>query len=341
MNPESEAANQAVSQVIRIVGDGLDIALRLTGAAARETAILLYTALKSQGEKNKPGRQKLTKMLQTGTARIFDVPESKMKEFVQEAKRYGISYCVLRKSKTGDKDIHEVIVHEEDAGRISRIADKIKVGTVTVEAVPEEQAKKIPPMTDEDLVNGLLGEEAAPVPEDRATPAMPDASREAASERQLGPWEIASETEPDTPEQPGDDLFFGMEDTTPVQDSPAPTPGSTPTDPSRTQPDSLDALGLTMFSREGTAQEAASQPEEPENPTVSRAPQGDAPSGPFSRSSRRSSLEGNSRSERPSVREELEKIRREQAGAGLPAAAREAVHQPQAAMSKEIAGKGR
>ena len=52
-------------------------------------------------------------------------------------------------------------------------------------------------------------------------------------------------------------------------------------------------------------------------------------------------LEGNSRSERPSVREELEKIRREQAGAGLPAAAREAVHQPQAAMSKEIAGKGR
>ena len=52
-------------------------------------------------------------MLQTGTARIFDVPESKMKEFVQEAKRYGISYCVLRKSKTGDKDIHEVIVHEE------------------------------------------------------------------------------------------------------------------------------------------------------------------------------------------------------------------------------------
>ncbi len=51
MNPESEAANQAVSQVIRIVGDGLDIALRLTGAAARETAILLYTAMKSQGEK--------------------------------------------------------------------------------------------------------------------------------------------------------------------------------------------------------------------------------------------------------------------------------------------------
>ena len=35
MNPESEAANQAVSQVIRIVGDGLDIALRLTGAAAK------------------------------------------------------------------------------------------------------------------------------------------------------------------------------------------------------------------------------------------------------------------------------------------------------------------
>ncbi len=341
MNPESEAATQAVSQVIRIVGDGLDIALRLTGAAAKETAILLYTALKSQGEKNKPGRQKLTKMLQTGTARIFDVPESKMKEFVQEAKRYGISYCVLRKPKTGDKDMHEIIVHEEDAGRISRIADKIKVGTVTVEAVPEEQAKKIPPMTDEDLVNGLLGEEAAPVPEDRATPAVPDASREAASERQPGPWEIAPEAEPDTPEQPRDDLFFGMEDTTPVQDSPAPVSGSTPADPGRTQPDSLDALGLAMFSREGTAQAAASQPEEAENPTASRTQQGEPLSGHSSRSSRHSSLERNSRSERPSVREELEKIRQEQTGAGLPAAAREAVHQPQAAMPKEIAGKGR
>ena len=168
MNPESEAANQAVSQVIRIAGDGLDIAIRLTGAAAKEAAILLYTALKSQGEKNKPGRQKLTKMLKTGTARIFDVPESKMKEFVQEAKRYGISYCVLRKSKTGDKDMHEVIVHEEDAGRISRIADRIKA--VTVETVSGEQVKEIPPMTDEDLLNGLLGEEAEPgVPKDSAT----------------------------------------------------------------------------------------------------------------------------------------------------------------------------
>ncbi len=327
MNPESEAATQAVSQVIRIVGDGLDIALRLTGAAAKETAILLYTALRSQGEKNKPGRQKLTKILRTGTAKVFDVPESKMKEFAQEAKRYGISYCVLRKSKNGDKNMHEVIVHEEDAGRVSRIADKIQA--VTVETVAKEQAKEIPPMTEEDLLSGLLGEKPDPeVPGDRATPMTPTQGvpREAASESPPGPWEIVPEAGPNAAFQ---------------QEGTAPVPGSTPTDPGRTQPDPLDALGLAMFSREGTAQEAGSQPEEAENPIASRTQQGEPLSGHSSRSSRHSSLERNSRSERPSVREELERIRKEQTGTGLPAAAKEAVHQPQAAMPKEIAGKGR
>lgn len=338
MNPESEAANQAVSQVIRIAGDGLDIAIRLTGAAAKEAAILLYTALKSQGEKNKPGRQKLTKMLKTGTARIFDVPESKMKEFVQEAKRYGISYCVLRKSKTGDKDMHEVIVHEEDAGRISRIADRIKA--VTVETVSGEQVKEIPPMTDEDLLNGLLGEEAEPgVPKDSAT--LSDVSQAAASESRPGPWEIVPEVETDMPKQSGDDFFFGVEDAALSQESAVPAPGSAPADPSRTQPDPLDTLGLAVFSQEGTAQEPGFQPEEPENPTASRTQQDEVPSGRSSKSSRRSGLEGNSRSERPSVREELKKIRREQAGTGLPAAAKEAVYPPQATVPKGIPGKGR
>lgn len=338
MNPESEAASQAVNQVVRIVGEGLDIALRLTGAAAKETAILLYTVLKSQDEKNKPGRQKLTKVLRTGTAKVFDVPESKMKEFVQEAKRYGISYCVLRKSKNGDKDMHEVIVHEEDAGRISRIADRIQA--VTVETVPKAQAKEVPPMTEEDLLNGLLSENPEPgVAKDSATPTAADMSRETASESRPGSWEIVPETGSDVLEQSGDDLFFGMEGAAP-QESTAPFLGSTPADPGRTQPDSLDALGLAMFSREGTVQDAGSQPEEAENPTASRTQQEGFPSGRSSRSSRHSSLEENSRSERPSVREELARIRKEQTGAGM-APANEAVHQSQSAMPKAVPGKGR
>lgn len=154
MNTESEAASVVANQVIHIVVEGFEMILRLSGKGVKELATMLYVAFKNHEGQDTPGKQKLAKILQTGTPRIFDLPKDETKNFAKEAKRYGISYCVLKPSKLEDKTKFEVIVHQEDAERVSRIMNRVH--TATVEMVPEKEAKDIPITTEEDLLGSLF-----------------------------------------------------------------------------------------------------------------------------------------------------------------------------------------
>ena len=61
---------------------------------------------------------------------VFSVKNSDLKDFVKEAKRYGILYCAVR-SKKGFKDgMTDIIVKEEDAARINRIVERLQLASV-------------------------------------------------------------------------------------------------------------------------------------------------------------------------------------------------------------------
>ena len=62
MNTSGDAAEQ----VVRLSLEGMEVAAKITGSAAKEVAALLYAALKNRDKNKIKGRQRLTSMLRSG-----------------------------------------------------------------------------------------------------------------------------------------------------------------------------------------------------------------------------------------------------------------------------------
>jgi hypothetical protein len=145
-------SGDAAEQIVRMSLEGVEVAARITGTAAKEIALMLLAALKSpergSGDGIKPrGRERLNSMLKSGKAlEIFSVKESDLRTFVREAKRYGIVYCVLRNSrfnasKTGGlapDGLCDIMVKADDAPKINRLVERFKFATVDKAKIESE-----------------------------------------------------------------------------------------------------------------------------------------------------------------------------------------------------------
>ena len=90
-------SGDAAEQVVRMSLEGTEVALKLTGAAAKNIAAALYAVYKNRDKNKIRGRQRLTAMLKSGKElKVFTVSEEHLKQFAVEAKRYGVVYCALR-----------------------------------------------------------------------------------------------------------------------------------------------------------------------------------------------------------------------------------------------------
>ena len=134
MNTGGEAAEQ----IVRMSLEGFEAAARITGAGAKNIAILLYSVLKE--EKKTKGRARLSSMLRSGRElKVFTVKNSDLRKFTQEAKKYGVLYCVL--ADRGNKDPNaevDVIARAEDAPKISRIVERFNLASVDAAAIVTE-----------------------------------------------------------------------------------------------------------------------------------------------------------------------------------------------------------
>ena len=137
MNTSGEAADQVVRMSLE-VGEA---ALKITGAGAKQLAVLLYAVLKEQ--KKTKGRARLETLVRSGKPlTVYSVKESDLKQFVTEAKRYGILYCAVRNPKGSIEGMVEVVVNEEDAARINRIVERFKFASVTEAAQIKTEIEK-------------------------------------------------------------------------------------------------------------------------------------------------------------------------------------------------------
>lgn len=126
MNTSGEAADQVVRMSLE-VGEA---ALKISGTGAQQLAVILYAVLKEQ--KKTSGKAKLETLIRSGKPlTVFSVKESDLKQFVQEAKRYGILYCAVRDPKGSRDGMVDIMVKEEDAPRINRIVERFQFATVT------------------------------------------------------------------------------------------------------------------------------------------------------------------------------------------------------------------
>lgn len=137
MNTGGEAAEQ----IVRMSLEGFEVAAKITGAGAKNIAILLYSILKE--EKKTKGKARLTNMLRSGKElKVFTVRNDDLKTFTQEAKKYGVLYCVLadRKNKDPNAEV-DVIARAEDASKISRIVERFKLASMDTASIVTEAEK--------------------------------------------------------------------------------------------------------------------------------------------------------------------------------------------------------
>ena len=137
MNTGGEAAEQ----IVRMSLEGFEVAAKITGAGAKNIAILLYSILKE--EQKTKGKARLTNMLRSGKElKVFTVKSGDLKKFTQEAKKYGVLYCVL--ADRGNKDPNaevDVIARAEDASKISRIVERFNLASVDAASIVTEAEK--------------------------------------------------------------------------------------------------------------------------------------------------------------------------------------------------------
>lgn len=148
MNPGGDAAEQ----VVRLSLEGMEVAVRLSGTGAKNLAVLLATVLKE--EQKTKGKARLTNMIKSGKElKVFSLKNQDLKKFSEEAKRYGVLYCVLKDK--GNKDpntVVDVIARAEDAPKIQRIMERFDMASIDRDAqiksverdVAERRHKDVP-----------------------------------------------------------------------------------------------------------------------------------------------------------------------------------------------------
>ena len=129
----------AAEQIVRMSLEGFEVAAKLTGAGAKNIAVLLYSILKE--EQKTKGKARLTSMLRSGKElKVFTIKNEDLKRFTQEAKKYGVLYCVLadRKNKDPKAEV-DVIARAEDASKISRIVERFNLASVDTASIVTEK----------------------------------------------------------------------------------------------------------------------------------------------------------------------------------------------------------
>jgi len=140
-------SGEAAEQVVRMSLSGIEVAAKISGQAAERLAVLLYAVLRDQ--KKTRGKIRLTNMLKSGKElKVFAVKDDELKKFCDEAKKYGVLYCVL-KDTNADDGLTDIMVRADDASKVNRIFDRFGLATIdmasvktTVERDRENKAKE-------------------------------------------------------------------------------------------------------------------------------------------------------------------------------------------------------
>ena len=134
-------SGEAAEQVVRMSLNGVEVAAKISGKAAERLAVLLYAVLRDQ--KKTRGKIRLTNMLKSGKElKVFAVRDGELQKFCEEAKKYGVLYCLLKDNNAAD-GLTDIMVRAEDAGKINRILERSQTAddklNQFLEAVAAEQ----------------------------------------------------------------------------------------------------------------------------------------------------------------------------------------------------------
>ena len=94
MNLGSDPADQ----IVRYSLAGTEVALKLSGLAAKNFALFVYAVLKDQ--KKTRGKTRLVRMLKEQRPfKFFQIPQEALREFAKEARAHGLLYVPIRNKR--------------------------------------------------------------------------------------------------------------------------------------------------------------------------------------------------------------------------------------------------
>lgn len=304
MNTSGEAADQ----VMRMMLEGSEVLIKLSGKGAKNAVVLLYSILKEQNKTR--GHERLSNMLRSGKKlKVYTFKREDLEQFKKSAKEYGILYCILKEKD--DKDgVFDVLVRADDDSKLARITERfnlthVDTATLRTEIAKENEAKA---EAEKKAEEGKKNPEAEPTTEQKSEP-------------------VAEENEPVVA---GDDIGDNGEKEHPVKDKPdkeqnmndldAVLGKENPTDGNPTQAREGSEISAPEKS-EGTALQSKGEEQKPlttssqtlteQNPTE---PSQNVPESTMSESpSQKKSQEGQSSGGRINVQKEIERKRAERA----------------------------
>lgn len=144
MNLGSDPADQ----IVRYSLAGTEVALKLSGLAAKNFALFVYAVLKDQ--KKTRGKTRLVRMLKEQRPfKFFQIPQEALREFAKEARAHGLLYVPIR-NKRDDGQI-ELVVFADDAAKVQRVLDNLNLDFVKAQAgeATVEQAAPQPIQTEQ------------------------------------------------------------------------------------------------------------------------------------------------------------------------------------------------
>ena len=137
------ASGDAAEQTFRMVIDGTEFVLKISGSLIKETLAMLY-AISKDNKQNSIGKTNLTNMLKTcKDIKIFSIQRKDLDKFVKEAKNYGIYYCTLIDRKNPSEDsIVDIMVRANDAPRVDRIVERFNLSITDTASLRTESVKE-------------------------------------------------------------------------------------------------------------------------------------------------------------------------------------------------------
>ena len=156
-------AGDSADHLMQLYLDGVEVGFKIVGEGAKNIAMII-TAKMAENKQTK-GKTRLATMLKTNKElKIYTFKAEDMKKFSQEAKKYGVLYCVLANKKNSKIDgLVDILVKDEDASKVNRIAErfefaKIDKALIAKDINEQEKAKQVTnEITDEEkLVNDIL-----------------------------------------------------------------------------------------------------------------------------------------------------------------------------------------
>lgn len=123
--------NDPADQLFRFTLEGTEMALKLSGIAAKHFATFVYAVLTDK--KKSTGKTHLTRMLREQKPfKFFTIPSEQAKNFAKDAKQHGLLFVpIVNKQKP--KQI-EMAVFADDATKVERVMNNLNLDYVKAEA---------------------------------------------------------------------------------------------------------------------------------------------------------------------------------------------------------------